>query len=100
MRLRVLESLRDEVIRIKNLKSQEMKARYDKKVHERNFKVGDEVLLYNSSLLKQWSRKLEERWLGPYEVSWKGTLGAYAIMVGGKSKLVSGDQLKHYFRRE
>ena len=76
-----------------------MKERYDKKVHERPFAVGDEVLVYDSTLLKQWSRKLEERWLGPYVILWKGSLGAYAVDVGGKQKMVSGDQLKAYHRR-
>jgi transposase InsO family protein len=99
-RLRGLETLRDEAIRIKALKSLEMKRRYDKKVRENNFEVGDEVLLYNSSLKKQWSRKLEEQWLGPYLVTWKGTLGAYAIEINGKKRVVSGDNLKRYFRRE
>ena len=76
-----------------------MKVRYDKKVHERVFEVGTEVLLYDSSLVKQWSRKLEERWLGPFKVTWKGTLGAYEIDLGnGKTKMVSGDQLKQYHR--
>jgi hypothetical protein len=101
MRLRVLESLRDESIRVKNHASQAMKNRYDKKVKARNFEVGDEVLLFDSSLLKQWSRKLEECWLGPYKIIWKGTLGAFQVKrEGDKSKMVSGDQLKHYYRRE
>src|SRR5215218_4047528 len=100
MRLRVLESLRDESIRVKNLSSQKMKNRYDKKVKARSFEVGDEVLLFDSSLLKQWSRKLEERWLGPYKIVWKGTLGAFQVKKeGDKSKMVSGDQSKHYHRR-
>lgn len=100
MRLRVLESLRDEAVRVKGARSQQMKVRYDKKVHERTFEVGDEVLVYDSSLLKQWSRKLDERWEGPYEVMWKGELGAYSVSKGGKTKLVSGDQMKRYYRRE
>ena len=100
MRLRVLESLRDESIRVKEITSKKMKERYDKRVHERPFAVGDEVLVYDSTLLKQWSRKLEERWLGPYEISWKGTMGAYTVEVDGKSKMVSGDQMKFYYRCE
>ena len=99
MRLRVLESLRDEAIRVKKITSAKMKERYDKRVRERPFAVGDEVLVYDSTLLKQWSRKLEERWLGPYRIVWKGSLGAYAIEVKGKQKMVSGDQLKEYHRR-
>ena len=98
MHLRVLESLRDEAIRVKEITSQKMKERYDKKVREHLFAVGDEVLVYNSTLLKQWSRKLEERWLGPYVILWKGSLGAYAVDVDGKQKMVSGDQLKAYHR--
>jgi hypothetical protein len=101
MRLRVLESLRDESVCIKSLRGQQMKERYDKKVRLQEFKVGDEVLCFDSSLIKQWSRKLDERWLGPYKITWKGTLGAYSIKrEGHKTKLVSGDQLKHYYRRE
>jgi hypothetical protein len=100
MRLRVLESLRDESIRVKEITSSKMKERYDKKVRERPLEVGHEVLVYDSSLLKQWSRKLEERWLGPYVITWKGTMGAYTIDVRGKSKMVSGDQLKLYYHRE
>ena len=68
-------------------------------MREHLFAVGDEVLVYNLTLLKQWSHKLEERWLGPYVILWKGSLGAYAVDVGGKQKMVSGDQLKAYHRR-
>ena len=77
-----------------------MKERYDKKTHDRDFEEGQEVLLYDSSLLKQWSRKLEERWTGPYIVLWKGDLGAYILDMGkGKTKTVSGDHIKLYHRR-
>jgi hypothetical protein len=59
-RLLLLETLRDEVLNIRSTKSAEMAARYDKKVHAKEFEVGDEILLYDATLLKQWSRKLEE----------------------------------------
>jgi hypothetical protein len=75
-----------------------MKARYDKKVRPLEFQEGQEVLLYDSTLLKQWSRKLDERWKGPYTVVWKGTLGAYGIRLNdGMIRMVTGDQLKVYF---
>jgi hypothetical protein len=99
MRLRVLESLREESIRFKDVTSRKMKERYDKKVHDVPLEVGQQVLIFDSSLLKQWSRKLEERWLGPYVITWKGTMGAYAIDVDGKTRTVSGDQLKLYHLR-
>ena len=101
MSLCILESLRDEAINTKNHEAYKMKERYDKKVHLQEFDEGQEVLLYDSSLLKQWSRKLDERWLGPYLVVWKGSLGAYSIDMGEKGmKMVSGDNLKPYYRRE
>ena len=99
-RLCVLDSLRDEAIKVKDLNAQRMKARYDKKVKPTEFSVGEEVLLFDATLLKQWSRKLDERWLGPYVVAWKGTMGAYTIVKDGQSKLVTGDQLKRYYNRE
>ena len=44
------------------------KAYFDKNHHERVDKIGvrDMVLLYNSSLEKQWLQKLKNRWQGPY----------------------------------
>ena len=51
-RLQVLESLRDEVIRIKNVNVERMKQRYDRKVHSVNLDVGMEVLLFDLTLLK------------------------------------------------
>jgi len=100
MRLLILESLRDEAINVKNHEAHKMKERYDKKVHLKEFQEGQEVLLYDSSLLKQWSRKLDERWMGPYLIVWKGSLGAYSIDMGEKGmKMVSGDNLKPYYQR-
>lgn len=99
-RLLVLESLRDEAIRVKDEKARKMKERYDRKTHQTQFEEGERVLLYDMSLLKQWSRKLEERWNGPFTVVWKGTMGGYNIDLGdGKTKMVSGDHLKRYFPR-
>ena len=46
------------------------KAYFDKNHYKRvdKIEVGDMVLLYNSSLDKQWSQKLNNRWLGPYRI--------------------------------
>src|SRR3954468_1066101 len=100
-RLLLLESLRDEVIRVKDFKALQMKERYDRRVRAQRYEVGELVLQFDSSLLKQWSRKLDERWLGPYQVIWQGTQGAYTIINGaGKMKMVSGDQLKKYLKHE
>lgn len=99
-RMSILESLREEAIRVRDHKANRMKARYDTKVRPQQYTQGQEVLLYDSTLLKQWSRKLDERWLGPFRVEWVGTKGAYAILMeDGTQRMVSGDNLKPYFNR-
>ena len=52
-RLRILDTLRDKAIRVKAEKNDRMKERYDKKTRDWDFEEGQEVLLYDSSLLKQ-----------------------------------------------
>ncbi|GBG85178.1 hypothetical protein CBR_g39743 [Chara braunii] len=49
------------------------------RVRKEPLAVGDVVLLYDSSLEKQWSRKLDKRWLGPYRILRCGEFGAYQI---------------------
>ncbi|GBG76373.1 hypothetical protein CBR_g22120 [Chara braunii] len=59
----------------------EDKMRWDQmaRVREEPLAVGDVVLLYHSSLEKQWSRKLDKRRLGPYRILRCGEFGAYQI---------------------
>ncbi|GBG82257.1 hypothetical protein CBR_g34540 [Chara braunii] len=80
------------------------KFRWDKmaRVRKEPLKVGDVVLLYDSSLEKQWSRKLDKRWLGPYRVTRCGEHGAYQIeeLNGTAWKdWVSGSRLKKFVAR-
>ncbi|GBG89301.1 hypothetical protein CBR_g49010 [Chara braunii] len=81
------------------------KARWDQSARVRKvpLAVGDVVLLYYSSLEKQWSRKLDKRWLGPYRIVRCGDFGAYQIeeLNGTKWKdWVSGTRLKKFVARE
>ncbi|GBG72907.1 hypothetical protein CBR_g12627 [Chara braunii] len=57
------------------------KMRWDQmaRVRKEPLAVGDVVLLYDSSLEKQWSRKLDKRWMGPYRILRCGEFGAYQI---------------------
>jgi len=52
---------------------------FDKNHWERvqTMEIEDMVLLYNSSLDKQWSQKLKNKWLGPYKISEIGEIGTY-----------------------
>ncbi|GBG59210.1 hypothetical protein CBR_g32226 [Chara braunii] len=73
------------------------------RVRKEPLKVGDVVLLYDSSLEKQWSRKLDKRWLGPYRVARSGEHGTYQIeeLNGTAWKdWVSGSRLKKFVARD
>ena len=50
--LRIIESLCDKVLQVKKMKNREIKACYDKKVKAHEFKISDEVFLFDSMLLK------------------------------------------------
>ncbi|GBG61832.1 hypothetical protein CBR_g23788 [Chara braunii] len=81
------------------------KYRWDQmaRVRKEPLKVGDIVLLYDSSLEKQWSRKLDKRWLGPYKVAKVGEYGAYQIEeLNGTAwrDWVSGSRLKKFVARD
>jgi len=57
------------------------KAYFDKNRQERvqTIEIGDMVLLYNSSLDTQWSKKLKNKWLGPYKIREIGETGTYLL---------------------
>ncbi|GBG66024.1 hypothetical protein CBR_g55003 [Chara braunii] len=81
------------------------KFRWDKmaRLRKEPLKAEDVVLLYDSSLEKQWSRKLDKRWLGPYRVTRCGEHGAYQIeeLNGTAWKdWVSGSRLKKFVARD
>ncbi|GBG65169.1 hypothetical protein CBR_g49965 [Chara braunii] len=81
------------------------KACWDRMAHVRKvpLRVGDVVLLYDSSLEKQWSKKLDKRWPGPYRIVRCADFGAYQIeeLNGTTWKdWVSGTRLKKFVARE
>ncbi|GBG91989.1 hypothetical protein CBR_g54084 [Chara braunii] len=81
------------------------KFRWDKmaRVRKEPLKVGDTVLLYDSSLEKQWSQKLDKRWLGPYRVTRCGEHGVDQIEeLNGTTwkEWVSGSRLKKFVARD
>lgn len=46
----------------------------------REYHVGQSVLVYRPSLDKQWSKKLQPRWIGPLQISAKRAGGAYLVV--------------------
>ena len=67
-------------------------------------KVGDMALLHNTGLDKQWSRKLDNRWMCPYLIRVACIhLGLYLLeeLDGTElSGVYAGDRLKKFFQRE
>ena len=67
-------------------------------------KVRDMVLLHNTVLDKQWSSKLDNRWVGPYLIRVaRLDLGTYLLdkLDGTElSGVYTGDRLKKFFQRE
>jgi len=64
--------------------------------------IRDIVLLYNSSLDKQWSQKLKNKWLGPYKISEIGETGTYLLNELDGTELqgiFAEDRIKKFFAR-
>ena len=75
-----------------------MKKWHDQKVLRKEFKVGEQVLLYNSKL-KLFPGNLKSRWSGPYTVVASTTFGAVTLKTKfGTEFKVTGHRLKHYLR--
>jgi hypothetical protein len=76
---------------------EKVKIWHDRKIKRKEFKVGDQVLLYNSHF-KLSAGKLASKWQGPLviqEMYWSGAIRLHEDMKG-KPHLVNGQRLKHY----
>ena len=76
---------------------EKVKIWHDKKIKRKEFKVGDQVLLYNSHF-KFSAGKLASKWQGPLVIQEVYRSGAIRLHgdVKGKSYVVNGQRLKHY----
>ncbi|KAL0734112.1 hypothetical protein Bca4012_010322 [Brassica carinata] len=72
------------------------KAFHDKHILKREFKAGDQILLYNSRL-KFFPGKLKSRWYGPFQIKKVRPYGAVVLMdKNGKEFIVNGQRIKLY----
>ncbi|XP_019233651.1 PREDICTED: uncharacterized protein LOC109214209 [Nicotiana attenuata] len=73
---------------------------HDKLIHHKDFKVGDQVLLYNSRL-RLFPGKFKSHWTGPYTVTEITPYGAIEIQRtdGGDKFKVNGHRSKPYISR-
>ena len=69
---------------------------HDQRILRREFKAGDQVLLFNSRL-RLFPRKLKSKWSGPYTVVSSTNFGAVTLRTSNHEEFkVNGQRLKHY----
>ena len=91
-----LEELRYEAYGNARIYKENTKMWHDQKIMRREFKVGEQVLLYNSRF-KLFSGKLKSKWSGPYIVVKITPFGAVTLKdESGSEFKVNGQRLKHY----
>src|SRR6266511_1044949 len=86
-------------------RSQEKQKEYhDKKIKKKHiFEIGEKVTYAKAAYFKQWSRKLEEKWKGPYYIHEILLNGSYSLKDKEGRILktpVNGELLKKYYSRE
>jgi transposase InsO family protein len=75
-----LDELRLKAYHSASIYKERMKRWYDKRLHKKEFKEGDKVLLYNSRYKVFGKGKLQSKWDGPYIVHSVSPTGAITIM--------------------
>ena len=97
--LNELEELRNEAYDNARIYKDKTKKWHDQKILRREFKAGDQVLLFNSRL-KLFPGKLKSKWSGPYAVVSSTTFGAVTLKTSnGEEFKVNGQRLKQYLGR-
>jgi hypothetical protein len=70
------------------------KLQFDKKSKKATFKVGDKVLLYDETIRRGRSKKLDSQWVGPYVILEKHNDVNYTIKIKRKTLRVHANRLK------
>lgn len=73
------------------------KENYDKKVNVRIFSVGDKILLYDESVRRGKSKKLGQKWIGPYIIIEKCSDVNFIIKKGKKPYKVHANRIKPFY---
>nr|GEY49272.1 reverse transcriptase domain-containing protein [Tanacetum cinerariifolium] len=91
-----LSELRDQAYENSFIYKERTKKLHDKKIKNRIFNVGDQVLLFNSRL-KIFSGKLKSRWSGPFTICEIYPYGTVKLVhPDGCNFKVNCHRLKHY----
>ena len=98
LQMKELKGLRNEAYDNARVYKDKTKKWHDQKILRKEFKAGEQVLLYNSKL-KLFPGKLKSRWSGPYIVVASTPFGAVTLKTDSGSEFkVNGQKLKHYLR--
>ena len=96
LQMNELEELRNEAYDNAIIYKDKTKKWHDQKIPRKEFKVGEQVLLYNSRL-KLFPGKLKSRWSGPYTVVTSTPFGVVTLKTNSRCEFkVNGQRLKHY----
>ncbi|KAG7578694.1 Reverse transcriptase domain [Arabidopsis thaliana x Arabidopsis arenosa] len=96
--LHELEEIRLEAYESSKVYKERTKAFHDKKITPKDFKVGDQVLLFNSRL-KLFPGKLKSRWSGPFTIKEVLPFGTVSLFAKDGSEFrVNGQRVKKYIQ--
>ncbi|KAL0730269.1 hypothetical protein Bca4012_026362 [Brassica carinata] len=96
LQLNELDEIRMDAFENSRIYKEKTKAFHDRHILKREFKAGDQVLLYNSRL-KFFPGKLRSRWSGPFVIKEVRPYGAIVLWdKQGNDFTVNGQRLKEY----
>ena len=94
-----LEEIRLNAYESSRIYKEKTKAWHDKRIHKREFAVGDKVLIFNSRL-KFFPGKLRTRWSGPFTITKVFPYGSVEVIGEHGTFKVNGHRVKHYIAGE
>ena len=100
LQLNELEELRNESYDSARIYKDKTKKWHDQRILRREFKAGDQVLLFNSRL-RLFPGKLKSKWSGPFTVVLSTQFGVVTLRTSNHEEFkVNGQRLKHYLGRK
>ena len=100
LRLNELEELRNDGYDSARIYKDKTKKLHDQRILRREFKAGDQVLLFNSRL-RLFPGKLKSKWSGPYTMISSTQFGAVTLKTSNHEEFkVNGQRLKNYLGRK
>ena len=100
LQLNELEELRNEAYDNARIYKDKTKKWHDQRILRKDFRVGDQILLFNSRL-RLFPGNLKSKWSRPYTVVSSNTFGAVTLRTDAREEFkVNGQRLKHYLSRE